>query len=176
LSIRTPLHRIGDGAGVADVGDAGVVSERHRLVVALLLAIQRGQREVVAQVAGVAAYIELATVAIVVAAGLGRATDDLIGIGHVLELGILDVLLGHVRHRREFQGMVVGDLPVDLGHPARDVVLGPLSAVGGATRAREDADLVLLGDLAAGIYEQAVLDEAAAGVDAIAPRAGLDLV
>src|SRR5690606_7895874 len=69
-----------------------------------------------------------------------------------------------------------GDVPVDLGQPARDLVVGVAIAVGGTTRPGEHAGLVLLLHLAADIHEQAVLDQRATGVHAVAPRVDFDLL
>src|SRR5690606_18962542 len=89
---------------------------------------------------------------------------------------VVDRLLGDIGDRGQLDDVVVGDVPVDLGQPARDLIVRGLVTVGGATRTGEHAGLVLLLHLAADVHEQAVLDQRAAGIHAVAPRVDFDLL
>src|SRR5690606_33674793 len=176
LRVGAALDRIGHRARIAHVDDAGVIAERNRDVILLLRAVHGRQRQRIGQVTGVLADVQLAAVLVEVATGLVVATDGLVGARGIGVREVIDRLLGDVGDGGQLDDVVVGDVPVDLGQPARDLVVGVAIAVGGTTRPGEHAGLVLLLHLAADIHEQAVLDQRATGVHAVAPRVDFDLL
>src|SRR5690606_1644697 len=123
---------------------------------------------------GVAADVELATVLVVVPAGFAASLHRLVGTGQVFVRVVVDRVLGHVGHGGELEQVVVGDVPVELGDPARNLVPVLAIAVGRTAGPPQHACLVLLLDLARDVHEQPVPHQRATCVGAVTP--GVDFV
>src|SRR5690606_6349075 len=119
--------RIGYAAGVADIYHARVVAPRLGDMVLFLFAVQCGEGQVVGQVAGVLADVQLAAVFVVVAAVLYVDGLEDVRTGVVVGIGSHG-LLSHVGDPGELKQVVVIDVPVQLCQPARNFVVALLVA------------------------------------------------
>ena len=153
-----------------DLEQVGVVTGEVVLVRRLRTAIQGGDGQVVSQVADVAQGVDLGAVVVDVDAARARVDDTAAGAGRVIEAAVRIIHFRRVAQRREFKAVIVGDVPVDLGHVALDlgVTLAPADGgiVGGHAEAVDEA-FFGFGFLGRGKEEQLVLDDRAADVSAV---------